>query len=114
VIVSSLNELSGFVVEFDQPLPAGDAGQSIAWSPDGARLAYTVPEGVRVANLPSFGMGEPAVTTVQGGPWTDLYWIGDEPYRVGADGAKAPSAAARRLAGRAVVERPRGPAVDSG
>lgn len=90
VIVSSLNELSGFVVEFDQPLPAGDAGQSIAWSPDGARLAYTVPEGVRVANLPSFGMGEPAVTTVQGGPWTDLYWIGDDALiAVGADGAKA-------------------------
>lgn len=30
VIVSALSGLSGFVVEFDQPLPAGDAGQSVA------------------------------------------------------------------------------------
>lgn len=90
VIVSALNDLSGFVVEFDQPLPAGDAGQSVAWSPDGACLAYTVPEGARVACLSSFGMGAMPDTTIQGGPWAGVYWTGNDALIAsGAAGASA-------------------------
>lgn len=74
VIVASLTAMSGFVLAFDQPLPEGAGGQSIAWSPQGARLAYTVPEGVRVAELSSSGMGEVITTLVEGGPWAGVYW----------------------------------------
>ncbi len=74
VIVGALNNMSGFVVEFDQPLPPGDTAQGIAWSPDAARLAYTVPQGVRIADLSTYGIDPFTVSEVQGGPWIDLYW----------------------------------------
>lgn len=74
VIVAALTTMSGFVVAFDQPLPEGAGAQSVAWSPDGAQLAYTVPEGVQVAALSASGMGEVATTLIEGGPWASVRW----------------------------------------
>jgi len=75
LIVSSLDTNSGYVAEFDTPLPPDLAsGQTLAWSPDTSALAYLVPDGVRISRLSAGEFGEPLFDTIQGTGWTDLYW----------------------------------------
>lgn len=74
VVVTQLTGNSGYVLEFsDAPPPDSSPAQTIAWSPDAARIAYTVPGGVRIAELGAGDYGAPLFSTVQG-PWIELYW----------------------------------------
>jgi hypothetical protein len=49
VIVAQIDNISGFVLEFDVPMPLEPTGQSIVWSPDASAVAYLVQGGVRIA-----------------------------------------------------------------
>ncbi len=74
VVVTQLTGQSGYVLEFSEdPPPDSGPAQTIAWSPDAARIAYIVPGGVRVAELGAGEYGTPLFSTVQG-PWIELYW----------------------------------------
>lgn len=74
VVVARLDGGSGYVLEFlDAPPPASGPAQTIAWSPDAGRLAYLIPEGVRIAELGVGEYGTPLFSTVQGA-WVELYW----------------------------------------
>lgn len=74
VVVTQLAGQGGYVLEFgDNPPPDSSPAQTIAWSPDAARIAYTVPGGVRIAELGAGEYGTPLFSTVQG-PWIELYW----------------------------------------
>lgn len=77
VIIAQLQDLSGFVLEFDAAMPPEPVGQSIVWSPDGSAVAYLVQEGVRIAELGAGDYGEALLSTIQGGPWTDVYWTNE-------------------------------------
>ncbi|NLX11148.1 MAG: hypothetical protein GXY36_15990 [Chloroflexi bacterium] len=78
VIVAETAGMSGFVLAFDIPLaPENAAGQTIAWSPDAARLAYLVPDGVSIAELGAGEFGDAAIQQV-GGAWVDLHWAGPD------------------------------------
>ncbi len=75
VVVSSLAGVSGYVLEFDVSGPAqSSAAQTIAWSPDASRLAYIVPQGVRIAELGQGQYGEAVFSTI-GGTFAELYWL---------------------------------------
>lgn len=74
VIVARLDGGSGYVLEFaDAAPPASGPAQTIAWSPDAGRIAYLIPEGVRVAELGVGEYGSPVFDTLQGA-WVELYW----------------------------------------
>ncbi|MEB2287189.1 MAG: hypothetical protein OZ934_03660 [Anaerolineae bacterium] len=74
VVVAQLAGQSGYVLEFaDESPPASGPAQTIAWSPDAGRIAYTVPGGVRIAELGAGEFGTPLFSTVQG-PWIEIYW----------------------------------------
>ncbi len=74
VVVTQLRGQSGYVLEFsDDPPPDSGPAQTIAWSPDAARIAYLLPGGVRIAELGAGDYGEALFSTVQG-PWIELYW----------------------------------------
>lgn len=75
VIVTELSGQSGYVVEFGDSAPPSSSAQTIAWSPDAARLAYIVPQGVRIAELGAGEYGDALFSTIQG-RWTELYWDG--------------------------------------
>ena len=75
LIVSRIDGTGGFVLEFDAPpAPATGQGRTIAWSYDAARLAYIVPDGVRIAQLGREELGDGAFRTIFGGPWVDVAW----------------------------------------
>ncbi len=76
VIVSALNNQSGFVLEFDSPLPVSIAPgvTSIAWSPDAASIAYLIPGGIRIADLRPDETGNFIFNNVSGN-WISLYWL---------------------------------------
>lgn len=93
VIVASLTSINGYVAAFDQPLPQGGGAQAIAWSPDGQRIAYTVPEGVRVTGLQTPVMAEVETALIEGA-WTGVYWADDNTII-----ATGPGGAARLFAG---------------
>lgn len=79
LIVSALDNNSGFVVEFDVPLPPQNtAGGSLAWNFDASRLAYVVADGVRIAGLGAGAYGEAVFDTIRGGPWISVQWSGLE------------------------------------
>jgi hypothetical protein len=74
VVVTQLRGQSGYVLEFtDDPPPDSGPAQTIAWSPDAARIAYLVPGGARIAELGAGDYGQALFSTVQG-PWIELYW----------------------------------------
>ncbi len=74
VVVTQLAGRSGYVLEFaDGAFPASGPAQTIAWSPDAARIAYIIGEGVRIAELGAGDYGQAQFSTVQG-PWIELYW----------------------------------------
>ncbi len=76
VVVTEIDGQSGFVVEFtDSALPPSGPAQTIAWSPDATRLAYILPQGVRIAELGAGDFGEMLASTIQG-TWVELYWDG--------------------------------------
>jgi hypothetical protein len=75
VIVTELDGISGYVLEFDVTMPPDLSGRTIAWSPDTAAIAYLVLDGVRIAELGAGQYGEALFSTIQGGPWTELHWI---------------------------------------
>ncbi|HEX3052868.1 MAG TPA: hypothetical protein VHP83_19575, partial [Aggregatilineaceae bacterium] len=61
--------------EFDVPAPPiTGQGQTIAWSPNAQMIAYTVPNGVRIAQVSAGEYGSPLFDTIEGGPWVDLRW----------------------------------------
>lgn len=92
VIVASLSSMNGFVAAFDEPLPQSAGMQAIAWSPDGTRVAYTIPQGVRVVELLTPGMGELSMALIEGA-WTGVYWADASMIiATGADGAARLSA----------------------
>ena len=75
VIVSRIDGLGGFVLEFDvPPAPVLGRGQTITWTHDAAKLAYIVPDGVRIAQLGREELGDDAFRTIIGGPWVDVAW----------------------------------------
>ena len=84
VVVTELDGQSGFVVEFGESVSPSGPAQTIAWSPDAARLAYIVPQGVRIAELGAGEYGEALFSTIQG-QWTELYWDGIDSLIVSDD-----------------------------
>lgn len=74
--MTSIDGQSGQLLEFEeagQP-PITGRGQTLAWSPDGAVIAYTTEAGLRVYLA---GMGEyggPLFLTLEGGPFLNLIW----------------------------------------
>lgn len=75
LVVSRIDGIGGFVLEFDVlPAPVIGQGQTIAWTVDAAKLAYIVPDGVRIAQLGREDMGDDAFRTIAGGPWVDVAW----------------------------------------
>lgn len=75
VIVSRIDGLGGFVLEFDvPPAPVLGRGKTITWTHDAAKLAYIVPDGVRIAQLGREELGDDAFRTIIGGPWVDVAW----------------------------------------
>ncbi len=74
--VVSVDGLSGQLMEFEtagQP-PITGRGQTLAWSPDAAAIAYTTATGVRfyLAGLGEFGA--PLFVDMAGGPFLNLAW----------------------------------------
>ena len=76
LVVTALNGSSGYVVEFDVPMPPGSAipGRTIAWSLEASMIAYLVPDGVRIAALSAGDYGQPELKTIQGSGWVSLRW----------------------------------------
>ncbi|MBI5960253.1 MAG: hypothetical protein HY866_16050 [Chloroflexi bacterium] len=74
VVVSEITGSSGYVLQFDEYVPpASSLWQTIAWSPDASAIAYTVPEGIRIARLSASDYGEALFDTVPG-TFVELYW----------------------------------------
>ncbi len=76
IAITAIDGLSGMILEFeaaDQP-PITGRGQTLAWSPDGAAIAYTTPEGLRVYLAGAGEFGEPAFIALPGGPFLNLVW----------------------------------------
>lgn len=74
-IVKQITGGSGFVLEFGAPRPTNlDGHRTIAWSLDGAFVAYVVAGAVRIAALSGGEYGEPVFSTVPGS-FTDLAWV---------------------------------------
>lgn len=73
VIVGQIAGQSGYVLEFESAAPPPGPAQTIAWSPDGAALAYIVADGVRLAYPGAGAYGEAQFGHVQG-DWHELYW----------------------------------------
>ncbi len=71
--VTSIDGQSGQVIEFEQAglPPISGRGQTLAWSPDGAAIAYTTPAGIRIYLS---GLGEPVFVDLEGGPFINLVW----------------------------------------
>lgn len=73
-IITALDGLSGYVVEFlDSEPPASSQRQTIGWSPDAGAVAYIIPGGVRIVERGAGEYGSAVLTTVQG-PWTEFVW----------------------------------------
>lgn len=73
-IITALDGLSGYVVEFlDSEPPTSSQRQTIGWSPDAGAVAYIIPDGVRIVERGVDEFGGDLLTTVQG-PWTEFVW----------------------------------------
>ena len=74
--VTAIDGLSGQVLDFEeagQP-PIVGRGQTLAWSPDGAAIAYTTAAGLRVYLAGVGEYGAPAFVDLAGGPFLNLVW----------------------------------------
>lgn len=90
--LASLDNMSGSLLTVEGGLPPGldvpHNGRTIAWAPDATALAYTVPEGLTIAEISAGDYGEPVFSLIRGGPWVDAAWTGPDSVIVGdAEGA---------------------------
>lgn len=78
VVVSQIEQNSGYVLEFDVGMPStSSAAQTIAWAPDASAIACIVPGGIRIAEIGAEEYGAPLFSLIQG-DWIELYWLGPD------------------------------------